>query len=132
MKPTITPLSYTYIKQLQDIRVLNYDDIPISKENVKDQQVIYLGPKSTGGNHTHPRTEWFIAFGDLIFIWLDENGTKHEEPMNPSGQLLLFTVPPYLPHAVINKSKNSFGVLHELSDDKMKYVKPANISITFE
>ncbi|MCD8484581.1 hypothetical protein LRY60_03180 [Candidatus Woesebacteria bacterium] len=76
MHPKITPLNFTYKKDDSDVWVLNTDDIPIDKSLIKDQQFVHLAPLSVGGNHKHPRIEWFVAVGDLEFIWFDVNGEK--------------------------------------------------------
>lgn len=121
--PLITPISYTYQKPNTEVWVLNMDDVPVEKSKILDQQFIHFGPKSIGGNHKHPRTEWFIAQGAFSFIWMDETGERHEEQMNPDGKLLLFEVPPFLPHAVVNTSNDKPGVLWELADQKMADVE---------
>jgi hypothetical protein len=54
MQPIITTISYTYKKQESPVFVLNTDDIPVSKEIVRDMQIIQFGPGSIGGNHFHP------------------------------------------------------------------------------
>jgi hypothetical protein len=127
MKPIITELAYTYKKPDTEVWVLNTDNIPVDKDKIKDQQLVHLAPLSTGGNHKHPRIEWFIAIGDLLFVWLDEAGVRHEEPMNPEGRLRLFEVPPYLPHAVTNISTSQRGVLFECADGKMENVEPVKV-----
>lgn len=126
-KPTITKLNYTYKKPDTEVWVLNTDDIPVDKLLVKDQQIVHLAPQSVGGNHKHPRTEWFVGIGDLEFIWVDEDGNKHTEHMNPNGQILLIEVPPFLPHAVRNSSVDKVGILFELADSKMKDVEMVKI-----
>lgn len=125
--PKITPINYTHKKPDTDVWVLNTDDIPVEKTLVKDQQIVHLAPQSVGGNHKHPRTEWFIGIGELEFIWLDEAGNQQVEKMNPSGQILLFEVPPLLPHAVRNSSSTAVGILFELADGKMKDVEIVKI-----
>lgn len=118
MKPIFTPLNYTYKKEDSDVWVLNFTDIPVNAEKVKDKQMVHLAPQSTGGNHKHPRTEWFIGIGDLEFIWLDEQNKKHSKHMHPKGEIILITVPPFLPHAVRNNSDTQFGMLLEFADAK--------------
>lgn len=118
MKPIGTKLAFTYKKEDSDVWVLNFEDIPVDKSKIRDQQIVHLAPGSIGGNHKHPRTEWFVALGDLTVHWLDEDGVRHELPMNPDGQLLLIEIPPHLPHAVQNTSSQS-AVLFELADGKM-------------
>lgn len=126
-KPTITKINYTYKKPETEVWVLNTDDIPVDKSFVKDQQIVHLAPQSVGGNHKHPRTEWFVGIGELEFIWLDEKGNKKSEQMNPNGQILLIEVPPFLPHAVRNSSVDKIGILFELADGKMKDVESVKI-----
>ncbi|NCN44998.1 MAG: hypothetical protein COU63_00260 [Candidatus Pacebacteria bacterium CG10_big_fil_rev_8_21_14_0_10_36_11] len=127
MTPIITKLNYTYKKPDTDVWVLNTDDIPVGKEKIKDQQIVHLAPLSIGGNHKHPRTEWFIGIGDLLFVWLDENGAKYEEHMHPDGQILLIEVPSYLPHAVVNQSEVNVGILFEMADGKMVDVEKIEV-----
>lgn len=125
--PEIKDLEYTYKKPESEVWVLNTDDIPIDLSQIEDQQIVHLAPESAGGNHKHPRTEWFVAIGDLVIFWLDEHGEKHQEHMNPNGQLRLVKVPPFLPHAVKNISKERSGILFEFSDAKMKDVVEVKI-----
>lgn len=122
--PTITDLNSTYKRPDVDFWVLNTDDMPVEKELVRDQQVVHLAPESVGGNHFHSRTEWIIGIGDLVFVWLDEEGRQQETHMHPEGRIRLSTVPPMLPHAVVNKSRDKVGVLYEMADGKMKDVTP--------
>lgn len=127
LEPTITTLSYTYKKPNTEVWVLNTKDIPVDQELIKDRQIVHLAPQSVGGNHKHPRTEWFIGIGDLIFVWLDENGEKHQEHMHPNGQIKLITAPPFLPHAVVNQSRDKTGVLFEMADGKMQDVEAVEV-----
>lgn len=126
--PTFTPLPYTYKKTDSDVWVLNLDDLPIDKESIKDQQIIHLAPEAVGGNHKHPRTEWFVAMGDLVLVWLDEHGVRQEKHMNPDGKLIITMVPPFLPHAVVNRSKTQFGILYEMADGKMRDVEVVKVT----
>lgn len=128
LQPKITPLHFTYKKPNTDVWVLNFDDIPVDVSLVRDRQIVNLGPGSVGGNHTHPRTEWFVGLGALVFVWLDETGKKHQQPMQPEGELLLIEVPPHLPHAVVNPSAVAPGVLFELADAKMADVVPVAVA----
>ncbi|MBP7740937.1 hypothetical protein KA089_02035 [Candidatus Woesebacteria bacterium] len=99
--------------------MLNTDDIPVDKNLIKDQQIVHFEPNSFGGNHKHSRIEWFVGFGDLEFIWLDENGKQFKIHMNPNGQIKLIEVPSFLPHVILNKSDSKIGILFELADAKM-------------
>jgi uncharacterized RmlC-like cupin family protein len=123
IKPKITKLNFSYEGKDSKIWVLNSDDIPLDKSLIKDQQIIHLFPGGFGGNHKHQRTEWFIGLGNLLFIWLDEHGKKHEVNMNPDGNLLLIEVPPFLPHAVLNNSNSESQVLFEYADAKQSGVE---------
>ena len=119
LEPIITPLSFTYKREDTDVWVLNRDDIPLDPQKAKDLQIVHLGPGASGGNHQHSRTEWFIGTGDLVFVWLDEQGRRHQQPMYPNGQIMLIEVPPWLPHAVKNQSIDTSAVLFEFADGKM-------------
>ena len=95
---------------------------------VKDTQIVHIGPNSFGGNHKHPRTEWFIAIGPLELTWIDETGEKHTEDMNPSEEhLLLITIPPFLPHVVSNTSDTKSAVLFEYADARQHDVQRVHI-----
>lgn len=127
MKPIITELNYTYKKPDTEVWVLNTEDIPVDQAKIKDQQLVHLAPQSIGGNHKHPRTEWFIGIGELVFVWFDEDCQVHEEAMNLEGKIVLIEVPPFLAHAVVNKSKDTFGILFELADAKMEQVEKVEV-----
>ncbi|KKS94597.1 MAG: hypothetical protein UV68_C0007G0014 [Candidatus Collierbacteria bacterium GW2011_GWC2_43_12] len=126
MYPLITEIQYTSIKPGQDIRILNWKEFSFL-ERVKDTQVINFAPQTIGGNHRHPRTEWYIAFGELILYWLDKSGKRHRRHLNPKGKLLLVEIPPYLPHAVRNLSADFPGFLLELADAPQTGVEKLNI-----
>jgi hypothetical protein len=121
-QPIVTPISYSYIKSDQDIRVLNWKELPVL-EAVKDTQIIYFSASTVGGNHRHPRTEWYICFGDLILYWLDETGKRHQKCLNPKGRLLLVKIPPFLAHAVRNRSATNSALLLELADAPQNHVE---------
>jgi hypothetical protein len=44
--PKITPLNYTYKKPDTDVWVLNDQDIPLSRELIKNRQTVHLSPQS--------------------------------------------------------------------------------------
>lgn len=125
-QPIIKTIEYSYKKAGTDIWVLNIDDIPINKKDYKDIQLINIPPGNSGGNHHHPRTEWFIALGDQLELhWLDEKRNQTQSmPMHVTGKLCMITIPPHLPHAVTNKSTTQMQILFELADDKMTDVTP--------
>jgi len=126
-QPKILNLNYSYKKHETEVWVLNIDDIPIDKHKIKNQQIVHLAPQSIGGNHKHSRTEWFIGIGDLVIIWLDETGKKHEELMHSNGQIRLIEVPPFTPHAIVNQAKDKIGVVLEFSDSKKNNPKQIKI-----
>lgn len=128
LQPIITKLRYTYKKPESEVWVLNTDDIPIDATLINDQQIVHLAPGSVGGNHKHPRTEWFIGVGDLDFVWLDEQGISHLQHMHPNGQIILIEVPPFLPHAVRNNSQSTPGILFEFANDKMRDVEQITVA----
>lgn len=126
-EPQITKINYSYKKEHFDLWALNFDDIPIDKDIVKDTQIVHFAPGSIGGNHKHPRTEWFIAIGELILYWVDEDGNKHEKVMSSEDGILMFKIPPFVPHAVKNVSEFKFGVLFEYADAKQYEVEPYHV-----
>ncbi|NTU73651.1 hypothetical protein HGB07_05820 [Candidatus Roizmanbacteria bacterium] len=88
-----------------------------------EQSLILIPPNQFGGNHKHPRTEAFIGVGRrLELIWKDDEGALHEEAMNEE-KLYLFIVPPFVPHAVINKSSDMDAILYEFADAKQHEVE---------
>jgi hypothetical protein len=126
--PLFTPLNYTYKKPATEVRVLNFNDIPTPNEKIKDRTLVHLGPLSIGGNHQHPRTEWFVGFGpELEIHWLDDEGQLHSQLMNPNGELVLCEVPPFLPHAIRNNSQHQFALLLEFADAPQSNVESVNI-----
>ena len=128
MKPIITELNYTYKKEGTDIRVLNTKDIPIPKENSIDTQFITIPPENIGGNHKHPRTEYYIGMGsELELVWINNENKTEYLKMNPEGQLLLIEIPPMIPHAVVNKSKNQTAFLIEYANDVLKNTESVKV-----
>ncbi len=126
-QPRFTPLNYSYQKPDNGIWVLNTDDIPLERSLLKDQQLVHLAPGSMGGNHRHPRTEWFIALGELELAWLDEQGQLHQQTMPPEEGLLLIEMPPLVPHAVINHSTTHPAILFEYADAKQTDVEVSKV-----
>ncbi len=127
LEPKITKLNYSYQKQDPKVWVLNTDDLPIEKNLIKDQQIILLAPGSYGGNHTHPRTEWFVTMDDLSLFWVDAEDVTHEVTMQSGDTVLLFEIPPNLSHAVRNNSTSKQGVLFEYADAKMRNAKAVKV-----
>lgn len=127
LEPKITKINYSYQRHKPDLWVLNNEDIPVDTHLIKDQQIVHFSPKSFGGNHSHPRTEWFIGIGDLSLVWLDQENQKHELKMSTDDALLLVEVPPHVPHAVINNSDTEFAVLFEYADGKMEDVTQVEV-----
>ncbi|MCG2691360.1 hypothetical protein L6272_00885, partial [Microgenomates group bacterium] len=85
----------------------------------KEQAIVYIPPQQIAGNHQHQRTEVFLAIGEqLEMIWIENN--KKKQKMNPKGKLYLFKVTDKTPHAIINKSKTTPGVLFEFTDTTFK------------
>jgi hypothetical protein len=125
--PIIISLNFTYKKPETDVWVLNFNDIPLPQKRIQDKQIIHLAPQSVGGNHKHPRTEWWIAIGELELVWQDEQQALHTEHMNPNGKILLIEMPPNIPHAVRNTSPDQRGVLLEWADGKMENVEVIKI-----
>ncbi|MEO8582075.1 MAG: hypothetical protein ABI425_05905 [Patescibacteria group bacterium] len=122
MKPIIIPLPFSYKKPNAEVWVFNTTALPIPVRKIKDQQMIVIGPGAVGGNHKHPRTEWFIAFSPgLKLFWLDEQNMVQEVDMfSKKEELVLIEMPPFVPHAVKNMDKKQKVILIEFADEKMK------------
>ena len=102
--------------------MLDIDKIEVGFE-VKQRSIVHIPPGQLGGNHKHPRTEAFIGIGrELELVW-KENEKLIKEMMNPGGQLVLFTIPPQVEHAVKNKSEAENGMLIELADAEQDLVE---------
>lgn len=96
---------------------------------VKERSIVYIPPGQYGGNHKHPRSEAFFGIGSkgLFLVWLDESGQRREaEMVGENQELTLFVVPPYVPHAVINRD-TSFAVLVEYADGPSEGVEPVDV-----
>lgn len=113
-------------KKENGLYVIDIDNIKIPFK-IRERSVVYIPPNQFGGNHKHPRQEAFIGIGEgLEIVWM-QNNKKIKEKMNPKGEIFLFTIPSYLSHAVINKSKEDFGILVEYASDMQKDVESREI-----
>lgn len=128
--PIVTDLDFTYQKPGAGVSVINLNDLPIDQSRIIDRQIIHFAPEAVGGNHAHPRSEWFVGFGELVLVWLDEKDKKHEIEMCVHDKIRLIEVSPMLRHAVINRSKINFGLLYELANAKMAGVVPARVFLS--
>jgi len=80
---------------------------------VEDLAFVTIPSAAIGGNHSHPRTEAFIALTKgLVLHWLDSSGTKQTKELGPQE---LTIVAPNVPHAVQNTS-DEIAVLIEYAD----------------
>lgn len=113
-KRSFTP---TYSRE-NGLFVINLDTVKDLPFNIKERSLVNIPPKQFGGNHQHPRWEAFVGLGKgLRLVWQDETSQKHEEPMNPNGELYLLIIPPNTPHAVINKSESNSEILLEFASE---------------
>jgi hypothetical protein len=98
---------------------LNFEDIPLPENfKLEERWIVYLGSGKIGGNHKHERREVLIGIGEgLKFVYINEEGDKVEELMNPQGELFMIVTEPWMSHAVINKGKEG-AVLIEFTDKK--------------
>ncbi|MEK7571010.1 MAG: hypothetical protein AAB553_01935 [Patescibacteria group bacterium] len=90
--------------------------------------LVSIPPSEVGGNHKHPRREIFLAVTDgLVLVWKDETG-KREEKMGPTEGhgLTLFSLPPYIPHAVVNRGKIP-AIMYEWADAKQHDVERVHL-----
>jgi uncharacterized RmlC-like cupin family protein len=108
---------------------LNMSQVPLPEHFVvKKQCIVSIEKGLFAGNHKHARSEVLLGLHpDLVFIWEDENGKRHKEAMHPNGELILFVVPPLLPHVVINNSKESSAILYEWTDSEDVTVEKVNL-----
>lgn len=108
---------------------LNMSTVPLPENFVvKKHCIVGIEKGLFAGNHKHVRSEVLLGLHpDLVFIWEDEHGKRHEEAMHPNGELLLFVVPSLLPHVVVNKSQQSPAVLYEWTDSEDVTVEKVNL-----
>jgi quercetin dioxygenase-like cupin family protein len=95
---------------------------------VKEKICFYFPPDDYGGNHSHPRTEAFIAIGDMEISW-EENGEIHTEHMFENEAPKIYIIPPHVPHIIRNLSVSQFGILLEYADGPQTEVKKANFPV---
>ncbi len=114
--------SPTYTKE-NGLMLFNLKTIEPDGFLVKEKNVIYIPPLEAGGNHRHPRTEAFLAFGDLELIWQDKEGKIRREEIAYGKQTAIFIVDSMTPHAVKNKSKDNFGILIEFASEEQHDVE---------
>lgn len=121
MDPIFIPLPFSYKKPDAELWVFNITSLPIPPRKIKDQQMIIFGPGAVGGNHKHPRTEWFMAMSaGVMLYWLDTDGKLQEREMSSKkDELMLVEVPPFVPHAVKNISSNEKIIVVEFADNKL-------------
>lgn len=104
--------------------IIDIDKVDAISFTVKERLVVSIPPKGLGGNHRHPRWEAFIGLGSgLKMTWQDDEGSNHEEAMNPDGKLFLFVISPNTPHVVVNNSETEQGILLEFADEEQRGVK---------
>lgn len=82
-----------------------------------DQQIV-IEPGKGGGNHFHPRTEWFSGNDSLEVVWQDENGKKHNERL---GFGIRIKIEPLTPHAVVNRGQSP-AILTEWANGPLENV----------
>lgn len=113
-------------KKENGLYVLDIDSVEVPF-TIKQRQVVCIPAGQIGGNHTHPRREAFIGIGtELELVW-QVGDTIHRTKMNPGGKSRLFVIPPYMPHAVINRAAEGEAVLLEYADDIQHDVEPCNL-----
>lgn len=128
MQPEVIKFNPSYTRE-DGLMVINKEDVPFpEKLDLTEDSIVVFPPNAKGGNHKHPRTEVFVGFGELILYWLDENGEKQSMHMSgESSSLLLFVIPPFLAHAVVNESESEQAVLYEWADAKQHDVQSVDI-----
>lgn len=108
-------------KSPSGIQKLDLKSLPIPTSFIIQQQVLlFMQPLQVGGNHRHSHSEIFLPLSDHLELhWIDHKQDKHIEKMKEGNQLFLFIVPPSVPHAIVNTSKEAPAMLLELVDAKM-------------
>ncbi len=110
---------------------LYMDEVPMPEgfNPIKEiDHIVFVPPNEFAGNHKHKRQEVLLGLHpDLVFIWQDEKGEIHKEQMNPNGKLLLFFIPSFIPHGVINKSDISPAILYEWTDSESEEKEEVNL-----
>ena len=121
------PIQATYRKD-NGLWNLNTDSLPLPEGFVvKERNIVYIPAGEFGGNHKHRHTEALLGVGDnLLIIWHDEDGRRHEHRMMDGEQLYFFIVEPFTPHVVVNRG-TSFAVLAELTDDFRRDVERVEV-----
>lgn len=88
-----------------------------------EQSLVSIPPGAFGGNHKHPRIEMYIAcHKELYLLWLDENGDKHEDVMYDPDKIKLWIIPPFIPHAVVNRAEEP-AVFYEFANESQHDVE---------
>lgn len=117
----------TYIKE-NGTWVLNLKDIVFPSYFIpKEQSLISIAPLQFGGNHKHPRMEAFIATSPMKLVWIDDENRQREEQMYTAGQITIYLMPPYIPHAVINTSAQSV-LLYEFANEPQHDVQIVSLT----
>lgn len=114
----IIPIEPTYKKDngMFVFGLSQYDDL--IDFPIKERSVISMPSQQFGGNHSHPRTEAFIALGAHAELhWIDDSGKKHIELMNPKSKLQVVIVYPGTPHAIRNNSRSETAIIIEYATE---------------
>jgi uncharacterized RmlC-like cupin family protein len=104
------------------LAALDFDAIKVPFAAV--ERYLYRIPSGVaGGNHRHPRWEAFVAIGQgMELIWTDAEGSRHQIMMDAGDNFRMFVIPPYMPHAVVNRAHET-GVLVEWASEKQHDVQ---------
>ncbi len=123
---TYHPIELKYIKN-NGLWVLDIENISLPFA-VKEKSVVCLPAGQIGGNHFHPRKEAFIALNeDLVLIWQDKQGQKHQEKMKPDKQFYLFVLNKNVPHVIKNISTTHDAFLIEYANQLQKNVSQVDL-----
>lgn len=119
-KYDVKKISFTPAKSDNQKRRWVLDDLETPMHNVAITRGAFvgIGPGGWAANHRHERHEILLALsGELYLIWRDAKGVRHEERMTSNdGKLHSYSISPWTPHLVENRSKTEIAVLHEWSD----------------
>jgi len=120
--PTYTKENGVWVLDLKNVLLPRYF-------HIKEMNIIYVPPGQTLGNHRHPRTEIFVGIGDnLELSWITKDRKVKHEPMHPDkSKIMLWKVPPFLPHAIRNTSATQFALLVEYANSSQSGVEEIKV-----
>lgn len=108
---------------------IDWDHLPFPPDfSIQKQIAIWIPPLQKGGNHKHPRREFFVSFDEHLELhWIDQTGQKQMQRMKEDNCFYLFDIPPFIPHAIVNTSKILPAILIEFACSEQRDVEPYHV-----